>query len=97
MSVIYSSIPYFFFFSSRRRHTRFSRDWSSDVCSSDLDDTDHRYDKLGIVAPPKFLGQLRQHLPRGVEKLVAVTSAKDVAWLDARSIAEYLGENLDSK
>src|SRR5207302_6902436 len=27
---------YFFFFSSRRRHTRFSRDWSSDVCSSDL-------------------------------------------------------------
>src|SRR5690606_37932830 len=28
--------PYFFFFSSRRRHTRFSRDWSSDVCSSDL-------------------------------------------------------------
>src|SRR5690606_41026605 len=27
----------YFFFSSRRRHTRFSRDWSSDVCSSDLD------------------------------------------------------------
>src|SRR5690606_39440318 len=28
-----------FFFSSRRRHTRSSRDWSSDVCSSDLDKT----------------------------------------------------------
>src|SRR5690606_39366826 len=27
----------FFFFSSGRRHTRFSRDWSSDVCSSDLE------------------------------------------------------------
>src|SRR5436309_13708705 len=27
---------FYFFFSSRRRHTRFSRDWSSDVCSSDL-------------------------------------------------------------
>src|SRR5207249_7886123 len=26
-----------FFFSSRRRHTRSKRDWSSDVCSSDLD------------------------------------------------------------
>src|SRR5207253_3502646 len=26
-----------FFFSSRRRHTRWPRDWSSDVCSSDLD------------------------------------------------------------
>src|SRR5207302_6218475 len=33
-----------FFFSSRRRHTRFSRDWSSDVCSSDL------------VAPLKKIG-----------------------------------------
>src|SRR5579862_9008329 len=27
---------YFFFFSSRRRHTRWNCDWSSDVCSSDL-------------------------------------------------------------
>src|SRR5215203_6952487 len=27
----------FFFFSSRRRHTRYWREWSSDVCSSDLD------------------------------------------------------------
>src|SRR5690606_39395234 len=30
---------FLFFFSSRRRHTIFSRDWSSDVCSSDLDFT----------------------------------------------------------
>src|SRR5437868_9312227 len=29
-------IWFFFFFSSRRRHTRSKRDWSSDVCSSDL-------------------------------------------------------------
>src|SRR2546430_7787984 len=32
----------FFFFSSRRRHTRFDCDWSSDVCSSDLDLVDER-------------------------------------------------------
>src|SRR5690348_7661704 len=33
----------FFFFSSRRRHTRWTGDWSSDVCSSDLlvDDARH--------------------------------------------------------
>src|SRR5690606_40468206 len=31
-----SIIVNFIFFSSRRRHTSFSRDWSSDVCSSDL-------------------------------------------------------------
>src|SRR5438445_8762927 len=30
----------FFFFSSRRRHTRYWRDWSSDVCSSDLFDAE---------------------------------------------------------
>src|SRR2546429_5222617 len=33
---------FFFFFSSRRRHTRCSRDWSSDVCSSDLFVSDDR-------------------------------------------------------
>src|SRR5690554_7558015 len=32
----------FFFFSSRRRHTRCGRDWSSDVCSSDLDATEEQ-------------------------------------------------------
>src|SRR5699024_12099321 len=31
-----NSAVVFFFFSSRRRHTRSKRDWSSDVCSSDL-------------------------------------------------------------
>src|SRR5258707_6509381 len=30
------TVVYIFFFSSRRRHTRYWRDWSSDVCSSDL-------------------------------------------------------------
>src|SRR5207253_7099382 len=29
-------VVFIFFFSSRRRHTRWPRDWSSDVCSSDL-------------------------------------------------------------
>src|SRR3712207_8142618 len=37
----------FFFFSSRRRHTRYWRDWSSDVCSSDLR-TDVRLAKLRV-------------------------------------------------
>src|SRR5207302_4345651 len=40
-----------FFFSSRRRHTRFSRDWSSDVCSSDL----------GLPADEAFLTHLREY------------------------------------
>src|SRR5256884_5217308 len=36
MSICSMTMVFFFFFSSRRRHTRCSRDWSSDVCSSDL-------------------------------------------------------------
>src|SRR5438445_2505899 len=35
-SCIRAFVCLFFFFSSRRRHTRYWRDWSSDVCSSDL-------------------------------------------------------------
>src|SRR3989475_8272834 len=34
--VVYTFSVFVFFFSSRRRHTRFDCDWSSDVCSSDL-------------------------------------------------------------
>src|SRR5437660_1810979 len=33
-----ATVVSYFFFSSRRRHTRWPRDWSSDVCSSDLSD-----------------------------------------------------------
>src|SRR5438445_9394408 len=39
-------VDYVFFFSSRRRHTRYWRDWSSDVCSSDLEHPD-----VSIVYP----------------------------------------------
>src|SRR5256886_13486034 len=35
-------LRWIFFFSSRRRHTRFDCDWSSDVCSSDLEDSSNR-------------------------------------------------------
>src|SRR5690242_21307855 len=35
--ILYFFILLFFFFSSRRRHTRLTCDWSSDVCSSDLE------------------------------------------------------------
>src|SRR5438270_1608593 len=40
-----------FFFSSRRRHTRFDCDWSSDVCSSDLIWTRMAFASFGIIPP----------------------------------------------
>src|SRR5688572_32647392 len=49
----------FFFFSSRRRHTRFDCDWSSDVCSSDLRRSMHQaeyyqqlFQALGVQSGP---------------------------------------------
>src|SRR2546422_7346177 len=42
---------FFFFFSSRRRHTRCSRDWSSDVCSSDLRETPIVLPKIPFPEP----------------------------------------------
>src|SRR2546430_7637030 len=42
---------YIFFFSSRRRHTRFDCDWSSDVCSSDLGSPGRRRGPPGRRAP----------------------------------------------
>src|SRR5690606_41202003 len=44
-----------FFFSSRRRHTRFSRDWSSDVCSSDLLNTVLSFGKVNSQLQEQFL------------------------------------------
>src|SRR5690606_40022124 len=44
------------FFSSRRRHTRFSRDWSSDVCSSDLA---KKFAITVVALPGHYVGDFR--------------------------------------
>src|SRR6266700_1159221 len=64
----------FFFFSSRRRHTRFSRDWSSDVCSSDLEAF---LDLAGTervhgMAPAKVLARFAQMVEREIGITVSV-------------------------
>src|SRR6266498_5388345 len=54
----------FFFFSSRRRHTRCGRDWSSDVCSSDLSlpvrvDVETTVDGTRLAAGERRSGKLK--------------------------------------
>src|SRR5690554_7541800 len=55
---------FFFFFSSRRRHTRCGRDWSSDVCSSDLmrlGETQSAKEELTYIqqsAPPEAVANI---------------------------------------
>src|SRR2546426_5094063 len=52
----------FFFFSSRRRHTRLQGDWSSDVCSSDLT---VRSAVGGVVTTPKPRERVGQYMKKG--------------------------------
>src|SRR2546430_4283855 len=54
MTVFYVLV--FFFFSSRRRHTRFDCDWSSDVCSSDLDRFVKPRRVLAVLAASELCG-----------------------------------------
>src|SRR6266487_1624773 len=46
-----SYFVFVFFFSSRRRHTRWTGDWSSDVCSSDLHGPDPRQQFVVVKRP----------------------------------------------
>src|SRR3989454_7429973 len=61
-----SSVFSFFFFSSRRRHTRLQGDWSSDVCSSDL-------------AFDKTFPSCQWHCVEFLKKKVELETSKDVA------------------
>src|SRR5699024_12222015 len=68
-----------FFFSSRRRHTRSKRDWSSDVCSSDLGFMhEGRIDVIGAGAV--IWAQLLDHIRTATNNTVttAITSEKDI-------------------
>src|SRR5690606_40856974 len=54
------------FFSSRRRHTRFSRDWSSDVCSSDLVVLQERI-RFAAVLPNQHFDRLHNEVRLGCQ------------------------------
>src|SRR5690606_40378685 len=77
-----------FFFSSRRRHTRFSRDWSSDVCSSDL------FAVEGVTLPledkwallPSEQDAIRIATDAYNETITAVAANKGLALVDFKSI-----------
>ena len=54
--------------------------------------TQHRFDELVLVAPPKFLGALRKELGKEVEKLVADELPKDLSWFNARELESYFAK-----
>src|SRR5256886_8797415 len=79
---------YFFFFSSRRRHTRFDCDWSSDVCSSDL--TVRNAVRCGVGCKQvEFTIPERAH-GRHVGELVRVVERAPVSdWVKERAVRAF--------
>src|SRR2546422_7626724 len=73
----YVALCIFFFFSSRRRHTRCSRDWSSDVCSSDL---------FVIVDDDQICGG--GTIFGGVYTDRIVAKSKNIFWVEGKITAE---------
>src|SRR5699024_11230564 len=66
-------------FSSRRRHTRSKRDWSSDVCSSDLDYYQtYKNDLVGLAIHIEFEGLFKRSGLAHIDQLAAILrDAKD--------------------
>src|SRR3954465_7691154 len=76
-----------FFFSSRRRHTVLSCDWSSDVCSSDL------FVIFFIPDPTAALREWRRVLAPGGRMAIATWGGADPRWAFERAIRRrYIGE-----
>src|SRR5690606_41144538 len=67
------------FVSSRRRHTRFSRDWSSDVCSSDLPHVSGVNNHMGSKATAD---------PRVVSDVLRAVKEAGLFFLDSRTTAD---------
>src|SRR5207302_4415879 len=81
----------FCFFSSRRRHTRFSRDWSSDVCSSDLTLFLDRGNKVRVQL--QFRGREMAHQEFGMQLMAKVKN--DLAGM--RSEERRVGKECSSR
>src|SRR5690242_21609049 len=89
-------ISYFiFFFSSRRRHTRLTCDWSSDVCSSDL----HVFRNLDLCFRVRI--QVRNQLQIANLDLWPVVDGEAVAWpfaaIEHRSEERRVGKECRSR
>src|SRR5207253_4306017 len=66
-----------FFFSSRRRHTRWPRDWSSDVCSSDLE---REASYAAALASNGWSGSFWRVAELGLPPLAVLQARRAVIW-----------------
>lgn len=55
---------------------------------------EHRFDKLRVIAAPKFLGLMRQNMNKEVQKMVEEEVAKEIAWLGNKDVEQYVRQLL---
>src|SRR5687768_18040667 len=88
---------FFFFFSSRRRHTRCSRNWSSDVCSSDLSELSET-----VVRLQQELAEGRQREQALIEsetrfRSLFESNVMGIVYFDSRSEERRVGKECRSR
>src|SRR5256885_13914569 len=83
MSDVFGKV--FFFFSSRRRHTRLQGDWSSDVCSSDL------LEKLTYLARGADAVVFAGSLPRDVDDAFYAEAIRELNRRNVRTVLDSEG------
>src|SRR5690625_1108250 len=84
-----------FFFSSRRRHTRWPRDWSSDVCSSDLSTTDEMVELTTVGEEPVILDRENRMLRLGTEVKDYQLTEHGVSDLDGARLQQSSSQSED--
>ena len=52
--------------------------------------TQHEFDHLCLIAPPKFLGMMRQNLSKEAQRLINKEIPKDISWFNPRDIETYI-------
>src|SRR5256885_427321 len=93
ITVYYEVSTLFFFFSSRRRHTRLQGDWSSDVCSSDLSNLELSKDfsnffQKNNINSQKISEFLRTIIEKDSQELIS-TPFKHISATDIRSLHKF--------
>src|SRR5207247_7885305 len=82
---------FLFFFSSRRRHTRSTRDWSSDVCSSDLEAAEGERIRYSPAILPPYARR-----SKSLEVLIPILYLKGISTGDfEEALAALVGEEAE--
>src|SRR3712207_7714005 len=86
--VMMSGLAVIFFFSSRRRHTRYWRDWSSDVCSSDLE---------AVITVPAYFNDSQRQATKDAGRIAGLEVKRIINEPTAAALAYGLDKGTGNK